>query len=168
MTKLSARTLSLLFLLLATLPACSDKVQEGRIRSLQEEVAALKKNLETFRPGLGEIMTSIHLHHAKLYFAGKSKNWALARYQIDEIKEDLEQAAELPDSPVRRLRALIDPSLKEIAGVIAQKDNAHLGPALAKLTRSCNQCHQAAEHGYIVIQAPTTPLFTNQNFATPK
>ena len=50
---------------------------------------------EPYEPGLGEIMTAIQLRHAKLWFAGKSNNWSLAAYEIDEIKEGLEDAARL-------------------------------------------------------------------------
>jgi hypothetical protein len=50
---------------------------------------------EPYEPGLGEFMTAIQLRHAKLWFAGKSKNWGLAAYETDEIKEGLENAARL-------------------------------------------------------------------------
>jgi hypothetical protein len=35
-------------------------------------------------------MAATQLRHAKLWFAGKMKNWDLAAYEIDEIKEGLE------------------------------------------------------------------------------
>jgi len=34
-----------------------------------------------------------------------------------------------------------------------------------RLTAGCNECHLAAHHGFLVIQRPTAPPFTNQNFA---
>src|SRR5262249_8005861 len=50
---------------------------------------------EPYEPGLGEFMTATQLRHAKLWFAGKQNNWDLAAYEIDEIKEGLEDAARL-------------------------------------------------------------------------
>ena len=47
---------------------------------------------EPYEPGLGEFMTATQLRHAKLWFAGKNSNWDLAAYEIDEIKEGLEDA----------------------------------------------------------------------------
>src|SRR5262249_14805529 len=45
---------------------------------------------DPYVPGLGEFMTATQLRHAKLWFAGKNSNWALAAYEVDEIKEGLE------------------------------------------------------------------------------
>jgi hypothetical protein len=39
---------------------------------------------EPYAPGLGEFMTATQLRHAKLWFAGRAKNWDLAGYEIDE------------------------------------------------------------------------------------
>ncbi len=39
-----------------------------------------------YQPGMGELMTTIQLHHAKLWFAGKNANWALAAYDESLIK----------------------------------------------------------------------------------
>ena len=59
--------------------------------ALQAQVDSLKLQLaQTYKPGLGEFMMGIQVHHAKIWFAGKNKNWALAGFEIDEIKETLE------------------------------------------------------------------------------
>ena len=34
--------------------------------------------------------TSMQLHHTKLWFAGHADNWALASYELKEIKETIE------------------------------------------------------------------------------
>lgn len=58
-------------------------------------VAAAQPAKEPYQPGLGEFMTATQLRHAKLWFAGEQNNWDLAAYEIDEIKEGLEDAARL-------------------------------------------------------------------------
>jgi hypothetical protein len=60
--------------------------------------AAAQPARESYEPGLGEFMTATQLRHAKLWFAGKQNNWDLAAYEIDEIKEGLEDAARLHPS----------------------------------------------------------------------
>src|ERR1700742_1769981 len=58
-------------------------------------VTAAQPAKERFEPGLGEFMTATQLRHAKLWFAGRENNWDLAAYEIDEIKEGLEEARTL-------------------------------------------------------------------------
>ena len=49
-------------------------------------------------PGLVETMMATQSHHAKLWLAGNARNWELAEYQVDELKEGLEDAAKhIPD-----------------------------------------------------------------------
>ncbi|HQT27620.1 MAG TPA: hypothetical protein PLK99_13680, partial [Burkholderiales bacterium] len=43
-------------------------------------------------PGMGEIMGATQMRHAKLWFAGKEKNWPLANYELGEIREGLDDA----------------------------------------------------------------------------
>ena len=43
-------------------------------------------------------MMATQSHHAKLWLAGNARNWELAEYQVDELKEGLEDAAKhIPD-----------------------------------------------------------------------
>jgi hypothetical protein len=51
--------------------------------------AAAQPAKEPYAPGLGQFMTAMQLRHAKLWFAGKTNNWDLAAYEIDEIKEGM-------------------------------------------------------------------------------
>src|SRR5258708_38764496 len=60
--------------------------------------AAAQPAKEPYAPGLGEFMTATQLRHAKLWFAGKQNNWDLAAYEIDEIKEGLEDAASVENA----------------------------------------------------------------------
>ena len=48
--------------------------------------------VESFNPGLGEIMSLTAMRHAKIWFAGQAENWALATYELDELKEGFEDA----------------------------------------------------------------------------
>ena len=55
-------------------------------------------------PGLGEFMTATQMRHSKLWFAGQAGNWALASYELDEIKEGFADITRFhpthPGSPV--------------------------------------------------------------------
>ena len=43
---------------------------------LQKRIEVLESQLSNmYKPGFGEMMSSIQAHHSKLWFAGKNKNW---------------------------------------------------------------------------------------------
>jgi len=139
-------------------------------RSLKKEISELRTSVEQSKPGLGEIMGTIHTHHAKLYYSVQNENWDLAAYQLDEIKEGLDQATELHNdfktvkTPLSVLKKMTDEGLSEVDSSIKAKNKKGFLSAFQRLTQSCNQCHQAADHPFIVVQIPTAPMFSNQKF----
>ncbi|MBI5903184.1 MAG: hypothetical protein HZB84_06855 [Deltaproteobacteria bacterium] len=150
----------LVFLLVMTmaLSACSLKPER-----LQNQAAA-------WRPGLGEVMGVIQQHHAKLYNSAKARNWALAEYQIDEIKEGLETSVRLYPQfkEVKELSVLVPAATKDglenLSKAVRNRDIDEFFTAYNSLTNSCNACHNAANRGFIVIQAPAASEFSNQKF----
>ena len=120
-------------------------------------------------PGLGEIMTLQQMRHAKLWFAGAARNWPLADYELNELKEGFEDAAKLypmhEGVPVGEMIAKLTSSpLEAISTAIAKKDSAGFARAFDRLSATCNSCHQAANHGFIRIRRPTEAPFGNQIF----
>jgi hypothetical protein len=135
--------------------------------------AAAQPARESYEPGLGEFMTATQLRHAKLWFAGKQNNWDLAAYEIDEIKEGLEDAARLHPTfdgvPVAEMiKTIIDPPIEELEKAVRAKSSAKFMVAFDKLTSGCNNCHAGANKPFIRIQRPTESPLTNQNFAPEK
>ncbi|MGY8705803.1 hypothetical protein RAD16_08650 [Bradyrhizobium sp. 18BD] len=135
--------------------------------------AAAQPAKELYQPGLGEFMTATQLRHAKLWFAGKENNWDLAAYEIDEIKEGLEDAARLfPTSdgiPVAEMiKTIIDPRIEELEKAVKAKSSAKFTAAFDELTSGCNSCHAGAGKPFIRIQRPIASPLSNQNFAPRK
>lgn len=121
-----------------------------------------------YLPRLADIMAVIQLRHAKLYFAGKSRNWALADYALGQIHTSLQDAATLyPGIPVTNMSIVADP-IRRLSEVIARKDAAKFEAVYAELTTACNGCHQANDRTYIVIKPPTANMSANQSFAAPR
>lgn len=139
-------------------------------QNLENEIIELKKNIEAIKPGLGEIMSTIHMHHAKLYFSSMAENWELSAYQLDEIKEGLDQATELHDqfvkvkSSLKNLKQMTNTSLDEVDSAIKSKSKIKFLSGFKHLTESCNQCHSAAGLSFIVVQTPSAQMFSNQKF----
>jgi hypothetical protein len=124
-----------------------------------------------YTPGLGEIMTLTQMRHTKLWFAGHAENWPLASYEMDELKEGLEDAVTFhpahKDSPLP-IPDLIDKIMtvpvKNLGEAVAAKDPKQFTAAFDDLTAACNQCHMAANFGFNIVTRPTANPYTNQNF----
>ena len=128
---------------------------------------------EPYEPGLGEFMTATQLRHAKLWFAGKNSNWDLAAYEIDEIKEGLEDAGKLHPTfdnvPVAdMIKSIIEPRIGRLEKAVEAKNSAQFVAAFDELTAGCNSCHAGAGKPFIRIQRPTELPVSNQNFAPVK
>jgi len=120
--------------------------------------------------GFAEFMIFTQVRHGKLWFAGNARNWALADYQIDELKEGLEDAVKhfpsYKEIPVgQMIEATMTASIADVEGAIKARDHAKFTAAFDKLTGACNTCHQSAKRPFIVIQRPATPPYSNQAFA---
>jgi len=153
------------FIFLSTLIiACDD--QQQTVRQLQSRIDSLQQQIDkSYKPGFGEFMGSIQVHHEKLWFAGINQNWKLADFEIGEIKESLEDIQTYcTDRPERKSLTMIDRPLDSISYAIQQKDEALFKKSFITLTNTCNNCHRTTEHEFNVIKIPDTPPFYNQEF----
>jgi len=135
--------------------------------ALQARVDSLQKRLDdAYRPGLGEFMSGIQVHHAKLWFAGTAGNWKLADFEVGEIKESLDDIEKYcTDRPEVASLPMIRPPLDSIAAAVGTGNEPAFRTAFTQLTNTCNNCHQATKHEFNVIKVPDTPPFTNQVFS---
>jgi hypothetical protein len=123
-------------------------------------------------PGLGEFMTATQMRHSKLWFAGQAGNWALASYELDEIKEGFADITRFhpthPGSPVpirEILPKLMAAPLARLQVAIRSQNLDKFDEAFDSLTASCNACHQAEKFGFNVIIRPSSNPYTNQDFS---
>ena len=153
------------FIFLSTLIiACDD--QQQTVKQFQSRIDSLQQQIDkSYKPGFGEFMSSIQVHHEKLWFAGINQNWKLADFEINEIKESLEDIQTYcTDRPERKSLTMIDRPLDSISYAIQQKDEALFKKSFITLTNTCNNCHRTTEHEFNVIKIPDTPPFSNQEF----
>jgi hypothetical protein len=154
----------LIFLVLICLTSCVQ--QNADIQKLQVKVDSLGTELkDTYKPGLGEFMMGIQMHHAKLWFAGINKNWELADFEVHEIGETLDDIKKYcTDRPEVKSIRMIDPAIKSIGEAIQRKDVQLFRAGFTELTSDCNSCHKDNKHGFNVISIPTSLPVTNQKF----
>ncbi|HEU5054629.1 MAG TPA: hypothetical protein VFT78_16050 [Hanamia sp.] len=133
---------------------------------LHKRVDSLQVQLNNvYKPGLGEFMSQIQVHHAKLWFAGKYGNWPLADFEVGEIQEALTDIPKFcSDRPEIKSIGIIDPAIDSISAAIKAKDEKRFDSSFTLLTATCNDCHKATNHGFNLIKIPETPPVTNQVF----
>jgi len=136
-------------------------------------LAASAEQQKPFTPGLGEIMTLQQMRHMKLWFAGRSGNWDLADYELDELKEGYEDIGTyfptkdgVPTGPMAA--AIVEKEVAELDKAIKAKNEKAFVAGFDRLTASCNACHQASKKEFIVVQRPTGNPYANQSFAPPR
>lgn len=154
-----------LSLSLLSLSACNQQKHDER-QDLQNQIDSLRNKVaHAYSPGVGEFMSSIQLHHAKLWFAGKNENWELADFEIEEIRESLDDIQQYcADSPSIKPLPMIFPPLDSVKHAISEKNIGMFKTSFNLLTNTCNTCHKAANHAFNVIRIPDIPPVTNQIF----
>jgi hypothetical protein len=144
--------------------ACSDHKDNTQI--LQSQRDSLQYKLDnSYRPGFGEFMTNIQMHHAKLWFAGQNKNWRLADFEVHEIEEALEDIRKFNnDRTEAKSISMINPAMDSVSSAIQQKNIKSFTSSFNLLTNTCNNCHKATEHEFNVVTIPSSLPVVNQNF----
>jgi len=108
-----------------------------------------------YAPRLVETMNAAQLQHLKLWYAGKSKNWDLANFELRQLTNSLAEAAIFyPGIPVSNVTTMKDPLLS-VADAITAGDNRKFAASMRGLTEACNACHASMQRGFIVIGIPT-------------
>jgi hypothetical protein len=171
----------------ALLAAC-DRPATGdatRIATLEREVAALRAHVagehtpghakeagHVASPGGregGAQMLELQIRHARLWQAGAARNWILAQFQLAELRESIdgivgtngEHAALQPQRLAEVMPAMLGPSLEAMQQAVDATDGARFDAAYDQLSQACTACHATADHGFLVIQRPRTPVLDN-------
>jgi len=148
----------------------SCKQEDRKTAQMQATIDSLQNKLnETYKPGFGEFMSAIQMHHAKLWFAGQNQNWPLADFEIHEIEESLEDVQKFcNDRPEVKSIGMINSGMDSVKNAIQQKNGQSFRSSFTLLTNSCNNCHKATDHGFNVVTIPTNPPVVNQDFKPAK
>jgi len=140
--------------------------QADQTVALQSKIDSLEKKLaNTYKPGFGEFMSSVQVHHAKLWFAGKDQNWELADFEMHEIGEAIDAIKEYQTEREESKKVdMLKPALDAVNDAIQKKDATLFNSSYLLLTNTCNNCHKAVNFGFNIVKVPETPPFSNQAF----
>lgn len=153
-----------LSLLLLMFFSCNKKADDKQV--LQNRIDSLETKLtNTYKPGFGEFMSSIQVHHNKLWFAGQNQNWKLANFEINEITESIKDIQKYQtERKESKLIGMIIAALDSVHKAIYQKNSESFKSSYTSLTNTCNSCHLATNFGFNVVKIPDNPPFSNQDF----
>lgn len=154
------------FLFIATILFFSCNQSATNTAVLQKKIDSLQSEINnSYKPGLGEFMSEIQIHHAKLWFAGKYGNWDLANFEIGEIQEALDDIPKYcSDRPEVKSIGMIVPAMDSLSNAVKEKSEPKFDSSFTLLTVTCNDCHKATNHGFNMIKIPDMPPVSNQVF----
>jgi len=138
---------------------------QDSLKRVQADLAAVKE----LAPGLGEYMTTIQLHAAKLWFAAKAGNWELAAYELHELEETMEAAKKLNAEKngvkiSNVMDAVLHTQIAQLEKSIKQKSHTAFQKSYDETLSACNGCHTEAGYKFIQIVRPGAPPVTNQKW----
>lgn len=114
-------------------------------------------------PHLSDIMAQQQMRHIKLWFAGDASNWALADYELDQLKDGFDDVAKLLGGGLAQQH--VGGALSLLEKSIDTKDHQAFVSAFDRLSVGCNACHHTLDHAFIVIQRPALLPYSDQNFS---
>jgi len=164
-------TLSALLLSFHLLSA-QDQDLKAAIGTLRDSVNIMRLQIDSLKlqaPGLGDYMTTIQLHIAKLWYAFSAANWELANYEVNELNETIDGAKSLHAmknnvNTAGVLQSVQDTQVLSMHNAISSRDHQLFSAAYHETIDACNGCHKSAGYGCISVAMPTAPPVSNQNW----
>jgi len=102
---------------------------------------------------------TIQPRHERIWRAEQAGDWDFAAYELGNLRgafgrlgraHPMEQNTPLPDM----IESVTKQPFEDLKGAIDRRDDVEFGKAYDALSEACNSCHQALNHGTIVIGRP--------------
>jgi hypothetical protein len=114
---------------------------------------------------LAVFMGRMQIFMNKLYFSGIANNAELIEFYLHEIEEAMEEVehANIIDDGVDISANMKLFGVNQIENLEnSLKSGQDFKEAYGVLVTSCNNCHTASKHPFIIIKEPTNPVLDNQ------
>jgi hypothetical protein len=123
-----------------------------------------------YLPSISDLMIeTIQPRHRRLWQAAQNKNWEFAAYELGNLHGAFKRVGEAhptehDTSFPEMVASVTDQPFTELSNAIKSKDEPAFAKAYADLTDGCNACHQALNHGVVMIRVPSGPSASDQDF----
>ncbi len=114
----------------------------------------------TYLPSISDMMIeTIQPRHERIWRAEQAGDWDFVAYELGNLRgafgrlgraNPMEQNTPLPDM----IESVTKQPFEDLKVAINRRDGAEFGKAYDELSEACNSCHQALNHGTVVIGRP--------------
>jgi hypothetical protein len=122
-----------------------------------------------YLPSISDLMiATIQPRHERLWQSEQNGNWEFAAYELGNLhgafdRLGLAHPTEHDISFPDMIASVTEQPFKELKSAIQAKDASAFAKAYSGLTDACNSCHQALNHGVVVIRAPSRTSASDLN-----
>jgi hypothetical protein len=134
----------------------------------QNAPAAPTPQATVYAPSVSDLMiATIQPRHIRVWLAVQAKNWDFASYELGNLEGAFRRLGIAhpvqSDLPLQEMIASVTQQpIADLKKAISAKDRGSFEGAYSSLTNACNSCHQAFNHGVVVIKIPGAPLMEDQ------
>jgi hypothetical protein len=125
-----------------------------------------------YLPSISDLMiATIQPRHRRLWQAAQKKDWDFAAYELGNLHGAFKRIGEAhptanDTSFPQMVASVTDQPFTELTAAIKSKDETAFSKAYADLTDGCNSCHQALNHGVVMIRVPSGASVSDQDFTS--
>jgi hypothetical protein len=136
--------------------------------------AASSSPATAYLPSISDFMiATIQPRHIRLWLAVQDKNWDFAAYELGNLKGAFARfghahPTEHDISVQDMITSVTGQPFEDLGKAVRSKDTTSFSKAYADLTSGCNSCHQAMNHGVVVIRVPREGSVPDQDFSPAK
>lgn len=133
--------------------------------------ARLQADTPSYVPSISDLMiATIQPRHIRLWIAAHAGNWEFSAYELGNLRGAFNRIGRahptvdgnsFPDMT----GAVTQQPFADLEAAIKAKDRVAFDSAYSGLTAACNSCHQATNHGTVVIRVPPAGSVADQDFA---
>ncbi len=127
-------------------------------------------NAMSYLPSISDFMiATIQPRHVRLWVAARSGDWSFAAYELGNLRGAFDRLGRAHpvehEIPLQEMiSSVTSQPFEDMHKAIESKDMAVFVKAYGDLTSACNACHEATNHGVVVIRAPTDSSISDQDF----
>jgi hypothetical protein len=132
--------------------------------------AAPTSTATSYLPSISDFMIeTIQPRHVRLWVAARNGDWLFAAYELGNLRGAFDRLGSAHpmdhEIPLRDMISSVTATpFADLHKAIESKDAAGFAKAYDDLTSACNACHQATNHGVVMIRAPTDTSLSDQDF----
>ena len=132
--------------------------------------ASRTSNTMSYLPSISDFMiATIQPRHVRLWVAARSGDWSFAAYELGNLKGAFDRLGRAypvdHEIPLQEMiSSVTSQPFEDMHKAIESKDRVAFSKAFGDLTSACNACHEATNHGVVVIRAPTDSSMSDQDF----